>query len=167
MLVLEIRDPRGALLLPLQPAEQTCGTAKEGLDGAWSFRPFVLLSMAIPSGLSLLSKGCQQLRFCFLNSKIMPVLPFLLFPASVWLSFSSPSFLSHNFPSFYFYFPLFPFLLVFWEEEGSTCYSHPYDKLLFQVARIQHIPLKASCQHYQFSSFLPLLVAGSTSTFLI
>lgn len=81
MLVLEIRDPRGALLLPLQPAEQTCGTAKEGLDGAWSFRPFVLLSMAIPSGLSLLSKGCQQLRFCFLNSKIMPVLPFLPFPS--------------------------------------------------------------------------------------
>lgn len=29
MLVLEIRDPRGALLQPLQPAEQTCGTAKE------------------------------------------------------------------------------------------------------------------------------------------
>lgn len=168
MLVLEIRDPRGALLQPLQPAEQTWhsqGARQEGLNGAWSFRPFVLLSMAIPSGLSLLGKGCQQVRFCFPNSKIMPVLPSL---SSICLAFSfSSPFLPCHFPSFYFHFPLFPCHLLFWEEEGSTYYSPPYDKLLFQVAGIQHIPLKASCQHYQFSSSLPLLVPGSTSTFLI
>lgn len=80
----------------------------DGLDGTWSFRPFVLLSMAIPAGLILLGKGCQQVRFCFPNSKIMPVLPSL--PSLCWLSFSSSPFLPHNFPSFYFHFPLFPFL---------------------------------------------------------
>lgn len=35
MLVLEIRDPRGALLQPLEPAEQTCGTAEEPATRGW------------------------------------------------------------------------------------------------------------------------------------
>lgn len=83
----------------------------EGLDGAWSFRPFVLLSMAIPSGLSLLGKGCQQVRFCFPNSKIMPVLPSL--PSLSGFLFLLPLFLPHHFPSFYSHFPLFPFLSCF------------------------------------------------------
>lgn len=193
MLVLEIRDPRGAVLL--QAAEQTWhsqGASQERLDGAWSFRPFVfiLLSMAITSSLSLLGKGCQQVRSCFPRSKIIPVLPslpslwlfFFLFPLLPSSPFPFSPFLSCHFPSFYFplllslsflfpfHFFLFPLRSLFWEEEGSTCHSPTCDKLLFQVAgvqHLQHIPLKASCQHYQFSSFLPLLASGSTSTFLI
>lgn len=96
----------------------------------------------------------------------MPVLPSLPSLCLAFFFFFFSPFLPHHFPSFYFHFLLFAFLLLFWEE-GSICYSPPYDKLLFQVAGIQHIPLKASCQNYHFSSFLPLLAPGSTSTFLI
>lgn len=158
------------------------GASQERVDGAWSFRPFVLLSMAITFGWSLLG---EWVRSGFPNPKIIPVLPSLpsLWLAGFFLSFLLPPFLSLflspflscNFPSFSFpfflpFFPLLPFLLLFWEEEQSTCHSPPCDKLLFHVAGIQHlqhIPLKASCQHYQFSSFLPLLPPGSSSTFLI
>lgn len=80
----------------------------------WSFRLFVLLSMAITSGLSLLGKGCQQVRSCFPNSKIIPALPAL---PSLCLPFYSPPFfplslflfpfLSCHFPSFYFPFSFF------------------------------------------------------------
>lgn len=138
------------------------GASQEGVDGAWSFRPFFLLSTAITSGWSLLG---EWVRSGFPNSKIIPVLPSL---PSLWLA---GFFLSFLLPPFCFPFPFLSLsLLLFWEGEGSTCHSPPCDKLLFHVAGIQHlqhIPLKASCQHYQFESFLPLLPPGSTSTFLI
>lgn len=97
------------------------GASQQRLDGAWSFKPFVLLSLAIPSGFSLLGKECQQVRFCFPNTKLMPVLPSL---PSLCLAF----FFFSLFPSLSFPFllcPLLPFLLLFWEEEGSTCHSSP------------------------------------------
>lgn len=176
MLVLEIRDPSRALQQPLQPAEQTWhsqGASQEGVDGAWSFRLFVLLSMAITSGLSLLGKGCQQVRSCFPNSD-----PFLPFPAFVCLF---PLFSSSSFPfPFAFSFSLFPFPLLLLSpspfsfpasllRRGERMPLSPLCPVTFSsgIQHLQHIPAKAACQHYQFSSFLPLLAPGSTSTFLI
>lgn len=122
------------------------GSSQEGVDGAWSFRPFVfvLLSMATTSGLSF-GKGCQQVRSCFPRSKIIPILPsllilclplfffpfsffspFLFFLSSLTSSFLSlflSPFLSCNFPSFYF--PLlFPFSFLFCFSSGKKRGAH-------------------------------------------